>query len=143
MLACPPEVDQDQFVITRYRDSAVNLRTRLLKTMKRIGVTPWPRLWQNMRASRETELVERFPAHVVAAWIGHSVDIAQTNYLPVTDEHFRKAVQNPVQSVHATVRTTAPEPRSRSRNGHQLALSSGSMGPGGLEPPLLSPGSGF
>jgi integrase len=36
-------------VITRYRDHDVNLRTRLLKTIRRAGLKPRPRLFQNLR----------------------------------------------------------------------------------------------
>jgi integrase len=88
----------DDPVITRYRISTANLRSELHRRLKRIGIEPWPKPWQNMRASRETELVERFPAHVVAAWLGHSPAVANKHYLQVTDDHFTKAVQNPVQS---------------------------------------------
>jgi integrase len=88
-------------VILHYRESTVNLRTRLLKNIRRAGLTPWPKLWQNMRASRETELVETFPSHVVAQWVGHSVAVAEKHYLQVTEDHFAKAVQNPVQHMHA------------------------------------------
>lgn len=79
------------YVIGAYRGSAVNLRSRLLTIMTRAGVTPWLRLWQNMRASRETELVESFPDHVVSTWVGHSVAIARKHYLQVTDAHFAMA----------------------------------------------------
>ena len=88
-------------VILHYRESTVNLRTRLLKNIKRAGLKPWPKLWQNMRASRETELVETFPSHVVAQWVGHSVAVAEKHYLQVTEDHFAQAVQNPVQSLRA------------------------------------------
>ena len=33
---------------------AVNLRTQLLKIIRRVGLTAWPKLWQNMRSTRET-----------------------------------------------------------------------------------------
>ncbi len=77
--------------ITRYRDSTANLRTQLNRIIGRAGLTPWPKLWQNMRATRETELAEEFPAHVVSDWIGNSVVVAQRHYLQVTDEHFARA----------------------------------------------------
>jgi len=38
-----------------------NLRTTFEKIIERAGLTQWPRLFHNLRASRETELVERFP----------------------------------------------------------------------------------
>ena len=34
---------------------------------------------------------------VVCAWIGNSQPVAAKHYLQVTEDHFRKAVQNPVQ----------------------------------------------
>ena len=36
-----------------------NLRTTLEKIIERAGLTQWPRLFHNLRASRETELVEQ------------------------------------------------------------------------------------
>ena len=64
----------------------------------------WPKLFQNLRATRETELAETFPLHVVCAWLGNSRPVAIKHYLQVTDEHFRKAVQNPVQQSAASAR---------------------------------------
>ena len=42
-----------------------NLRTTFEKLVKRAGLEPWPRLFHNLRSSRETELLETFPVHVV------------------------------------------------------------------------------
>ncbi len=78
-------------VIQRYRDSAVNLRTSLLRYLARAGVTPWPRLWQNLRSSRETELAETFPLQVVTKWLGNTEAVALKHYLQVTDDHFERA----------------------------------------------------
>ncbi len=58
-----------------------------------------------MRASRETELNESFPSHVVCEWIGNSMQIAQRHYLSVTEDHFTRALQNPVQQAVARTRT--------------------------------------
>ena len=52
---------------------------------------PWPRLWHNMRVTRQTELEDRFPSHVVCAWLGNSKPVASKHYLKVTAEHFKKA----------------------------------------------------
>lgn len=45
----------------------MNLRTQLQRILKRAGLTAWPKLWQNLRATRATELADRYPAHVAAA----------------------------------------------------------------------------
>ncbi len=97
-----------EFVITRYRDSNTNLRTQLERIIKRAGVKKWPKLFQNLRSTRQTELEEEFPSHVVCAWIGNSQAIASKHYLQVTDAHFAKALQNPMQQSTET-------PRNRSK----------------------------
>ena len=86
-----------EFCITRYRDQKVNLRTRLLWIIKRAGLQPWPKLWQNLRSTRETELADQFPAHVASAWIGNSIAVAVKHYLQVTEDHFKQAAQNAAQ----------------------------------------------
>lgn len=90
------------FVIERTRDNGVNWRTQMQRIIKRAGLQPWPKLFHNLRASRETELTESFPLHVVCAWIGNSPSIAAKHYLSVTEAHFEKAVQIPVQQIHET-----------------------------------------
>jgi len=86
-----------EFVITRYRDTNANLRTQLLRFIRRAGVQPWPKLFQNLRRTRETELTDDFPMHVVCQWIDNSQPIAAKHYLRVTDDHFSRAVRLRVQ----------------------------------------------
>jgi integrase len=81
-----------QHLITRYRDPGVNLRTQLGRWCAEAGVKLWPKPFQNMRATRATELADRFPSHVCAQWLGHSERIADQFYRSVTDEHFLRAV---------------------------------------------------
>ena len=83
--------------IARYRRGNANLRTQLLKILRRAQVKPWPKLFHNLRATRQTELEETFPTHVVCAWLGNSVAVARKHYLQVTDAHFEKAAHNPAQ----------------------------------------------
>ena len=71
---------------------SVNLGTMFGKIIKRAGLVPWPRAWHNLRSSRQTELTETFPSHVVTAWLGNSERIAEKHYLQVLDTHFEKAV---------------------------------------------------
>lgn len=103
-------------VITRWRTSAVNLRTGFNRILNRAGVQPWPRLWQNLRASCATELLERFPSHVCAAWLGHTNAIADRHYRQVTQAHLAAAVgipatDDPVQMLkNAKVETPTRNP---------------------------------
>jgi integrase len=79
------------YVINCYRGNNQNLRTQFERILRRAGVRAWERLFHNLRASRETELCEEFPLHVVCSWIGNSAIIAAKHYLQVTDAHFSKA----------------------------------------------------
>lgn len=77
-------------VFARLRRRA--LVTQAEKIIERAQVPRWGKLWQNLRSSCETDLMERFPAHVVCAWMGHSEAVARKHYLQVTEEHFRAAL---------------------------------------------------
>jgi hypothetical protein len=81
----------DACVFPHRRDAGANLRTRLLKIIRRAGLTPWPKLLHNLRASGETELAAVYPLHVVCAWIGNSQRIAAKHYLQVTEDYFQLA----------------------------------------------------
>ena len=97
-----------EFVITRYRQRNCNLRTQLQRIIVKAKLEPWPKLFQNLRSTRETELAESFPIHVVCAWLGNTQAVARKHYLQVTDEHFAAAsdiaVQNPVRQPSAAAR---------------------------------------
>ena len=71
----------------------------------RAGLQRWRMFFQNLRSTRETELADDFPMHVVCQWIGNSQPIAAKHYLQVTDDHFSKAVRNPVQQPAVLPRT--------------------------------------
>ncbi|WP_390416241.1 tyrosine-type recombinase/integrase [Planctopirus limnophila] len=103
------------FVIPSMGDGRKNLRTRFERIIRRAGLTPWPKLFQNLRSTCETELCENFPLHVVTKWLGNSEQIAKQHYLQMTDEHFERAtfpeaVQKVVQkAVQSEAIRTLPE----------------------------------
>jgi hypothetical protein len=51
------------------------------------GLTPWPELFHNFRASRQTELPQTYPIHVVCTWLGNAVAEAAGHYLQTVEEH--------------------------------------------------------
>jgi len=69
------------------------LTGRLSVACRAADIVLWPRPWQNMRATRETELLEEFPMHVVAAWLGHSPKVALQHYAQIAKEHHTRAVK--------------------------------------------------
>jgi hypothetical protein len=80
-----------EWVIARYREPSCNLRTQFTRIIERAGLVPWPRLFHNLRSSRQTELAALFPIHVVCAWLGNSAAVAQAHYLQVRDSDFQAA----------------------------------------------------
>src|ERR1051326_8665510 len=125
---------------------------RMAKIIRRAGLSPWPKLFQNLRASRETELAAVYPLHVVCAWIGNSTLVAQTHYLQVTDDDFRRAaksgavaLQNGVQQAAASIRNGSQESAQvledcdTTRNDGEGCDSSQDqpLRPEGFEPPTL------
>ena len=133
--------DGAEFVIPSMRDPDVNLRTQIYRIARKASVKMWPKPFQNMRSSRETELMEHFPAHVVVAWLGNSEAVARKHYLQVTEDHFAsgaEALHYPVQQPSAgsgNVQNTAPDFTTRplkdcNSRGMQLQKIAGT----GLEP---------
>jgi integrase len=96
-----------EFVVTRHRDLTANLRTTMCRWIRAAGFEPWPKLFQNCRSTRETELAESFPLHVVTSWLGNSQPVALKHYLQVTEDHFARALrestcQSAPQALHGS-----------------------------------------
>jgi len=104
-----------EYVITRYRNANSNLRTQLERIMRRAGVDSWPRLFQNLRASRATELAAEFPSHVAASWLGHSEEIADAHYRQVLDGDFAKAIAGPADGAAQNQAQSTPDKAGQTR----------------------------
>ncbi len=81
----------------RSRCSKMNLRTTFGKIIMRAGYKPWEKLFNNLRATRDTELKRAgFTEDQRTAWLGHTESISQGHYqivdALVTDADFDRAV---------------------------------------------------
>ena len=117
-----------------YRQGNANLRTQFNRIIRRAGYEPWPKLFQNLRSTRETELAEHFPLHVVTAWIGNSELVAAKHYLQLTDEHFiratgEEAAQNAAQNLHEMTRNDSKQPPNEGCDSEANASHSGNLRP--------------
>ncbi|MCI0638482.1 MAG: site-specific integrase [Gemmataceae bacterium] len=136
-------------VIARYRTTNTNLRTQLTRIVRRAGLKLWPKVFQNLRASRVTECRERFPTHCLNEWFGHTEQVAQAHYLQVRDEDYTAALQEfPTDFVavsrpvsRANIRTQPNATRTQQKTpqkagflSHASAHSCREMPPRGLEP---------
>ncbi len=78
------------------RLSRPTLHDRFKVIVKRAGLTPWPRLFHNLRSSCETDLALRYPLHLASRWLGNSTIVANRHYLQAgLNDHLRYAGDNP------------------------------------------------
>lgn len=82
-----------EYVIATHRLGGLNLRQQFERIIARAGVVAWPRLFHNLRASRETELMREYDLATVCLWIGNSPAVAGKHYATSVDLNadFRRA----------------------------------------------------
>ena len=61
------------------------------KAIVAAGGVVWEKLFNALRATRDTELRNTFQSHVVDQWIGHDEAVAKRHYVQVTEDHFEQA----------------------------------------------------
>ncbi len=120
--------------------TSAGLRKPLLAAIQRAGVKPWRRLWHNLRSSRQTDLEQKHPTHVVCAWLGNSPTVAAKHYLQLTDTDFDMALKAEgvetcaEQQVTKQTRTEQHEPKENGTDAHVCACSADQVAPPGFEP---------
>lgn len=72
----------------RSRDNAASIASILGR------LTIWPKPMQNLRATRETELIALYPIKDVASWLGNSAPIAMKHYGMTMQSSFERAITN-------------------------------------------------
>ena len=112
-----------------------------------VGHSKWPDLMVNLRKTRQIELTDIHPQHVVCDWLGNSEDVAKKHYLKVTDDHMAagclvSACQKAGLSVTA-MPSHAVSAKSQTLENkayhvmsyHDMPAIGGQVGDEGLEPP--------
>ena len=92
-----------ELVINRYRPGQ-NLGTTFSDIVQKAGLEPIPRPFDNMRASRSTEVYAEHGAFLESKWIGHSSKIAKNCYLQIRESDIERAA-----GLGALVQNFAPE----------------------------------
>lgn len=95
-----PEIEKelsDLFEMGGDDNAIISLKGSMYNTfgliVGRAGYKLWPRLFQNLRATRENELIAQgFPAHVVGEWLGHTAVVQAKHYLRVLDSYYETAI---------------------------------------------------
>jgi len=122
------------FVVSQYRSpNGAYIRKRLDVMVDRAGLTRWPRITHNLRASRQTELERENPTHVVCAIMGNTPAVAHRHYVQVTNDDLlktvgsstQKAAQNPAARRRKRTLLEFQASRRNSRLCHRLQHSAG------------------
>ena len=123
LLKVGPGAPEDR-VALRVTSATTNMRKMLLTAVLRAGLTPWPRLFQNLRASCEMDWADWAGHHAAAAWIGHSLAISAKHYVRVRGDHFEKVtgrlVHNAIHDALTTQFTTQHVPAPTCHNPQQM-----------------------
>ncbi|MGN6725260.1 MAG: hypothetical protein ACTHLZ_05050, partial [Tepidisphaeraceae bacterium] len=87
--------DPHDFVIQNeaYRVPDANVRTQLARIAKAAGIRLWGKPWQNMRATRETELIERLNLKEACTIIGNSEIVALQHYQMLRPQFMESAIE--------------------------------------------------
>ena len=108
-----------EHVITRNRLDCMNLRRRFEQIIVRAGLAPWPKLFHNLRASRETELMREYDLATVCKWIGNSPAVAAKHYATSVDLNadFKRAAAVPEaqQKAQQSASATGEQPLNDAR----------------------------
>ena len=108
-------------VVTRYTPS-VGINETFKKIVKRAGLNEWPKLMQNLRATRETELLARYPIKDVTSWIGNSAPVAMKHYAMTMQESFNRAIEEGAGGVSEKTPQNTPHKTAFSGNQQNAAI---------------------
>jgi len=75
-----------------------NLHRIMRGIVRRAGFEPWPRLFQALRQSCDTEWKQTYPAYAVDAWLGHSGRVSEKHYLMIPEELWKKVAEGAAKS---------------------------------------------
>jgi integrase len=73
--------------------SPSGITSRFEQLLSKAQLSPWPKLWHSMRASRETELIRDYGITTACLWIGNSPSVAAKHYAQVSPEDWSRATQ--------------------------------------------------
>ena len=92
--------DGAEYVIAKSRLGSGNLRQQMYRILAKAGLIPWPRLFHNLRASRESELMKEYDLSTVCKWIGNTPEVAARHYAMSTNinDDFKRAVGKAVDT---------------------------------------------
>jgi len=91
-LRSTPGNEEQEYVINRYSNrECYRLQRPFSRIAQKAGMGEIPRPFDNMRASRATEIHREWGSKIESEWLGHSEKMAFDHYLMVTDDDYAAA----------------------------------------------------
>ncbi len=87
------ESEGEEFVINLYRDPKTNIGTAFARIAKKAGLGKIPRPFDNMRATRASEVSRKYGPAIESRWLGHSIETALKHYDQDFEEDFDVAAE--------------------------------------------------
>lgn len=95
--------NSDDFVIEHRRHfSEANVRNQMYSLCDKAGVQRWPKIFQNLRSTRQTTLERFYPRGTVCAWMGNTEDVAEAHYVQEMEEFRKQAAETPTMEIRST-----------------------------------------
>lgn len=89
-----------------------NASSHMQRLIRKSGETPWPKLFQNLRVTRENELLQEgeYRRDAIHAFIGHTSETFDANYKHLNEDDFiPKSQRQKVHSPHHSPRNDGQE----------------------------------
>ena len=129
-----------------------NLHRTLDAIVTRAKLAAWPRRFQTLRQSCETEWSQKHPQYAVSKWLGHSEQVSREHYLMIPDELFdavaggdvsndvQRAAKSAALNQHNATQRDTMTPRAMKQEGSKTPVNAGISdenedGPGGIRTP--------
>ncbi|MCR9293911.1 MAG: site-specific integrase, partial [bacterium] len=118
------EIARDGEKVVAWVGSQESLTQRLRRHVADICGQCWPKVCQQLRSTRRTELDAEFPPHVVNEWLGHDSTTAERHYQQVTPEHLSRAamMRTVPEDRLCTASCTAEPHRTAEKSGSQTQV---------------------
>ena len=97
-------------------------RKKFKQIIKLAGVDAWPRIWHNLRATRDTELSAELPAHEVARLMGNSVKVSEEHYKMINPANFDSLKASRHKNDTCDTKTTQKPPVTNDTEGNGLTF---------------------
>ena len=123
----------EKYVFPKLRSHS-NLATTAAKYVQAAGLAVWPKFWNSLRASCETDLMDVYGLRKACAWIGNTPAVAMKHYALIKKSDFLDGGESDAKSDAAHTRIAAHRSATASKNAEKPRKTKVLATPHGFEP---------